>query len=195
MKNLKDLKFIFIIIGLFFINACAPITQNKKVSYFNWDINVKHIRKIAILPFENYTRNKEISSTIREMVLAEVLSQNIFEVVDPSITDLVVFEEGLERSLKMDRGTIKRIGDRLGVQALLLGSVTYWEQVREGSYSYPIIGLSLRLIDVKSGKIIWECKEIKSGYNLFARLFGFRSKSAIELAFDLVKDMLKDWKS
>lgn len=191
---MKNLKFIFSIIFLLFFNACSSITKNEKTSYFNWDIEVKHIRKIAILPFENYTRNEGLASTIREMVLAEVLAQNIFEVVDFSITDLVVFEEGLEKSLKMDKGTIKRIGDRLEVQALLLGSITYLEEIREGSYSYPVIGISLRLIDVKSGVIIWECKGVKNGYNLFARLLGTRSKSTVELAFELIKDMLKDWK-
>lgn len=190
---MKRFKIIFLII-LIILNSCAPVTKNEKTSYFNWDVEVKNIRKIAILPFENFTRNEGLASTVREMVLAEVLAQNIFEVVDLSLTDLVISEEGLERSLKMDKGTIKRIGDRLGVQALLLGSITYLEEVREGSYSYPVIGLSLRLIDVKTGAIIWECKGIKNGYNIFARLFGTRSKSTVELAFELVKDMLKDWR-
>lgn len=191
---MRNLKFIFLIIILFFLSFCAPVTKSQKTSYFNWDINLQNIRKIAILPFENYTRNEGLASTIREMVLAEVLSQNIFEVVDLSITDLVVFEEGLEKSLRMDKGTIRRIGDRLGVQALLLGSLTHLEEIREGSYSYPVIGISLRLIDVKSGVIIWECKGVKNGYSLPARLFGLKSKSTVELAFELVKDMLKDWK-
>lgn len=191
---MRNLKFIFLIIISLFLNFCTPVTKNQKTSYFNWDIELQNIRKIAILPFENYTRNEGLASTIREMVLAEVLSQNIFEVVDLSITDLVVFEEGLEKTLRMDKGTIRRIGDRLGVQALLLGSLTHLEEIREGSYSYPVIGISLRLIDVKSGAIIWECKGVKNGYNIFARLLGFKSKSTIELAFELVKDMLKDWK-
>ena len=191
---MRNLKFIFLIMISFFLSFCAPVTQNQKTSYFNWNIELQNIRKIAILPFENYTKNEGLASTIREMVLAEVLSQNIFEVVDFSITDLVVFEEGLEKSLRMDKGTIKRIGNRLGVQALLLGSLTHLEDIREGSYSYPVIGISLRLIDVKSGAIIWECKGIKNGYNLFARLFGLKSKSTVELAFELVKDMLEDWK-
>ena len=191
---MRNLKFIFLIIISFFLSFCAPVTKNEKTSYFNWDIELQHIRRIAILPFENYTRNEGLASTIREMVLAEVLAQNIFEVVDFSITDLVIFEEGLEKSLKMDKGTIKRIGNRLGVQALLIGSLTHLEEIREGSYSYPVIGISLRLIDIKLGAIIWECKGVKNGYSLSARLFGLKSKSTVELAFELVKDMLKDWK-
>jgi len=185
-------KFIIILTVCLFLFSCAG-AQLKKTSYFNWKVNIKKIKKIAVLPFKNYTKNKEMGKTLREIVIAEILANNIFDVVDPSITDLVLYEEGVDKNLKMDEATIRRIGKKLGVQALLIGSLTYLENVRNGSYVYPVIGISLRLIDVKTGDIIWECKGIKSGYNLWARLFGFPSKSAVELSFELIKEMLKDW--
>jgi len=58
---MRNLKFIFLIIISFFLSFCAPVTKGQKTSYFNWDIELQNIRKIAILPFENYTRNERIS--------------------------------------------------------------------------------------------------------------------------------------
>lgn len=185
------------IICLFFslillLNACSPVFKNEKTTYFNYDIKPKEISKIAILPFENHTRQEGLSPAIREMVLAVVLSHKIFDVLDLSITDLIIYEEGLEKALKMDKGTIKRIGERLGVQALLLGSLNYAEEVREGSYSYPVVGISLRLIDVSTGEIIWQSTGIKNAYSLLARLFGVRSKSTLEICFELINDLFED---
>ncbi|NPA40605.1 MAG: hypothetical protein GXO57_09225 [Thermodesulfobacteria bacterium] len=191
---MKKVKTIFLMLTIFVLSSCCGITQTKKISYFNWGTNLKQIRKIAILPFQNYTNDKEIAATVREVVLAEVLSQGIFDVVDPALTDQVVFEEGIGKNLKFDAATLKRIGKKLGVQAVLVGSVTYLKMERDGSYVYPVVGLSLRLIDVNTGKIIWECKAMKSGYSFWGKLFGLEPKSTLEIVFELVQDMLKDWK-
>ena len=192
MKRYKELLVSFLALLLV---GCCYVSPTKKVSYFNWGVNLKKIKKIAILPFKNYTNDKEISHTVREIVLAEILSQGIFDVVDPAFTDQVVFEEGVGKNLRFDKATLKRIGERLGVQAVLIGSVTYLKMEREGSYTYPVIGISLRLVDVKTGKIIWECKGMKSGYSFWGKLFGLEPKSTLELTFELVQDMLKDWKA
>jgi len=182
---------------LFILNlvGCCWTSPTKKITYFNWGSNIKEIKKIAVLPFQNFTNNKEISNTVREVVIAEILSMGIFDVVDPALTDQVVFEEGVGKKLRLDKATIKRIGERLGVQAILIGSVTYLKQEREGSYTYPVVGISLRLVDVKTGQIIWECKAMKSGYSLWGKLFGLEPKSTLEIIFDLVNNMLKDWKA
>jgi len=191
---MKRYRFLVVFVMMFFLISCGEMSSTKKISYFNWGVNLKKIKKIAVLPFQNFTHDKEIAKTVRDIVIAEILSQGIFDVVDPAFTDQVVFEEGIGKKLRFDKATLKRIGERLGVQAVLLGSVTYFKMERQGSYTYPVVGISLRLIDVQTGKIIWECKGMKNGYSFWGRLLGLQPESALELTFDLVQDMLKEWK-
>ena len=174
------------------ITGCASKGYLK--SYIREGIDPTFVKKVAVLRFENHTKKKEVAERMRDIVTMEALALGLFDVVDRTIVDEVLTEEGVEGGMGLDRNTVRRLGKRLGVQALLIGSVNAYEMVREGSYSYPVVSLSLRLIDVASGEIIWKAGGTETGYSLVGRLFGFKPKNAVEVSFDLVERLLKTFR-
>ncbi|MBX6422062.1 GNA1162 family protein [Thermosulfurimonas sp. F29] len=177
---------------LFFLAGCA--SRGHLESYMREGVDPTFVKKVAVLKFENHTREKEVAERMRDIVTMEALALGLFDVVDRTVVDEVLAEEGVEGGMGLDRDTVRRLGKRLGVQALLVGSVNAYETEREGSYSYPVVSLSLRLLDVASGEIIWKAGGTETGYSLVGRLFGFKPRNAIEVSFDLAAKLLKTFR-
>ncbi len=183
----------FLVLALFLVISCARGTSTMR-TFVREGVDISYIKRVAVLRFENHTRDKFAAERLRDIVANEILALGVFDVVDKSLVDLVLAEEIGKKGVALDKGTIKRIAKRLGVQALILGSVDDYRMESRGSFSYPVVALTLRLVDGRSGEIVWSASASKTGYSFWGRLFGFKPKDVMELSFDLVHAMLKGLK-
>jgi len=47
------------------------------------------------------------------------------------------------------------IGNMLGADGVIIGTVDEYSNVAQSGHPYPVVGITARMIDCKSGKIIW----------------------------------------
>ncbi|MDH4321181.1 MAG: penicillin-binding protein activator LpoB [Desulfobulbaceae bacterium] len=153
-------------------------------------VDLGYIKQIAILPFENNSKDNYAPSRARELAITQVLSQRIFDVVDKGQVDSALREEAIEPGHALDELTIKRLGQRLNVQAFLLGSVDQTGEQRLGASSFTELSLTLRLIDSKTALVLWQASGYGSGYSMVDRLFGLNPKDAFEVTMTLVDRLL-----
>ena len=189
-------KLCFLIMIFLTLLSCMGSKNIKKKTFLRENIDISYIKKVAVLTFENHTKEKNIQEVVRNIVITEILANKIFDVVGKTITDATIAEEtGSELTdVVYDKETLKRIARKLKVQGLIIGSVDQYELKRYGNYSYPVITLTLRLIDGKTGMIIWQSSGTSSGYSWKDRLFGIKSKDINELTFEVVENILKTLK-
>ncbi|MDY6842981.1 MAG: CsgG/HfaB family protein [Thermodesulfobacteriota bacterium] len=148
------------------------------------------IKKVAILPFVNLTNDKFAGDKVRDIVTTEVLSRGFFDVVEWGEVSRVLGEESKGLSTEIDKETAKRIGKRLQIQAIILGTVEEYGTSRGGGRSSPEVAISIRMIDINSSKILWQASYDKKGGGVISRLFGVGEKSISEVARKLVKEVL-----
>jgi len=72
--------------------------------------------------------------------------------------------------------------------------VDTYEEKRDRNYSYPVVALTLRLIDGASGQIIWQASGTETGYSTTERLFGITPKDLSQVSFQLVDRLLRTLK-
>jgi hypothetical protein len=60
-----------------------------------------------------------------------------------------------------------------------------------GTISTPDVALSLRMLDVESGLVIWSVTEARSGAKLATRLFGVGEESQTDATLRLVRGVLR----
>jgi len=159
-------------------------------TYMRPESNLDYIRTIGVLPFENLGGGGGPAQRIRELAITEILASGLFDVVDKGRVDSLLREEALEPNAPFDSPTLKRLGQRLGVQAFVLGSVEQSEGSRAGGAVYPEIALTLRLIDCESGLVLWQSSGRESGYSVMDRLFGTEPKNAFLVSLELINRML-----
>lgn len=155
-------------------------------------LGLGYVKRVAVLPFENHTDTKYAEERFRDVISTEILSRGLFELVEKGETERFLREEVVRKEQEtLDQATAQRLGQELGVEAYLAGAVEDFSEKQNGSYSYSVISATLRLVDVKTGQIIWQASDSVSGYRTVDRLFGFASKDANKISFRLAERLLK----
>ncbi len=190
MKKLKVIKGFVIFLIMFSLTACGVSIKENVNSFLRPNVDIGYIKKVAVLPFSNHSSDKLAAVRARDIVITQILSRHIFDVIDKSIVDSVLQEEAIEPGSPLDKAIIKRLGQRLNVQALILGSIDQAGYERNGMFSYPVISLTLRLVDTRSGLVLWQASGYDSGYSLIKRLFGLAPSDPYEVTLRLVDNLL-----
>ncbi len=184
-------KILFLVL-LISITGCG---EGLVVKYVKPSADISYVKKVAVLPFNNLSDDKFAGERVRNAVVVDILSRGGIEVVEPGevskVLGLVFREAGFEegRVVPVDTETIKLIGERLGVQTLILGSVDEYPTggfVAGGS----MVSISIRMLDAGSGMLLWQAKATETGGSVWRKILGIQDVDRSELTRKVVKRAL-----
>ncbi|MEJ2200967.1 MAG: CsgG/HfaB family protein [Desulfuromonadaceae bacterium] len=159
--------------------------------YTSEAVGIGYVKRIVILPFENNSGTKFAEERFRDVIATEILSRGLFDIVEKGEAQRFLREELVRKEQEnLDLATANRLGEDLGVEAYLAGAVEEFEEKQNGAYTYPLVSVTLRMVDVKTGQIIWQASGSESGYSTLDRMFGFVSDDANTVSFRLAGRLL-----
>jgi TolB-like protein len=168
---------------LIFILGCVP-------DYFvRLKTDISNIKKVAVLPFENFTSDNYAGEKIRRIVITELLSRDI-DVIEPGEVTRLLKELKIRSLGSINVSEIQEIGKTLGVEAVMMGSVEAFGISRGISVTYPEVTINLTLIETSSGNIIWSIRHTTGGASFWTRHFGSEGISLSEAARKVVKEAI-----
>ncbi|MCD4804469.1 MAG: CsgG/HfaB family protein, partial [Desulfobacterales bacterium] len=92
----------------------------------------------------------------------------------------------------VDLDTIKRMGKRLGVDAVIMGRIEEFVGMEEKKRGViPVVSISSRLVDVRTGKILWMAQHRRSGDDYIKVLDFGKVRSVGELTKKVVLEMIE----
>ena len=187
--NIK--KFIFpLILFLVLIQGCknTEVFANKlDFLHILPDSQSKLPKKVAILPFKNLTGNKEAFDILRKSFYNHFSSlkykdKELFEVdSDLAESNITIDQIYSVKSSEPKEEIYKRLGNILGVDGLIFAEITSFKKTFAIVYSQVAVGLSVRMVRVSDGKIIWKAEDIAKTHD------GGVAIEPIGLAFGLVR--------
>ena len=152
LRTLGSFLFILVLAG------CAS-TDEQYFMQTDSDANVYvaptgsgNISKIAIMPFKGPT--ELIGQSVSDMFVTEILRSQYYELVERSQMANVLSESELSLS-GLSATKAAEVGGMLGADGVMIGTVSEYETVAARGRAIPVVGISARLIDCKSGKIVW----------------------------------------
>lgn len=179
---------LFLLLLMLTLSACA---SQQTAHYAAETLGLGYVKRVVVLPLENNTEMNFAHQRFVDAVTTEILRRGLFEVVEKGETQRFLREELVRKELEtLDQATASRLGQELSVQAYLAGAVDDFSEKQNGSYSYPVVAATLRLVDVKTGQIIWQASGSESGYSTFDRLFGFVGDDINRVSFRLAERLL-----
>lgn len=181
---------ILILLIFCILNILSCNKSIKKETFLRDNIDMGYVTKIAVLPFENNSSDKFAADRSRNVTITQVLALGLFDVIDKGIVDSVLLEEAVEYGKPIDQVTIKRLGQRLNVQAFLMGTVDVSGESRKGSVSFSELSLTLRLIDTRAAIILWQATGYKSGDSITSRLLGLTPIDSFQVSIMLIRELL-----
>ncbi len=177
-----------LISSLFFLWGCGG---GRTLTYVNPAANFSYIKKVAILPLNNMSEDKFAGEKIRNALTVELMSRQLFDVVEQGETkkalNVILPGRGVREGMviEVDKELLKLIGEKLGVQAVIVGSV---DEYSGRSYNQErIVSLSLRMLDTSSGLVLWQTKVTKSGRSMWRKLIGLDEVDTTDLSIDVVR--------
>ncbi len=180
--------FLFMLFPLLGVAGCA---QKQPAHFAAEALGLGYVKRVVVLPFENHTDVAFAHERFQDAVTTEILRRGLFEVVEKGETRRFLREELVRKDQKtLDQATAQRLGQELNVEAYLAGAVEDFSERQNGSYTYPVVAATMRLIDVKTGQIVWQSSGSESGYRTFDRLFGFVGTDINLVSYQLAKRLL-----
>lgn len=182
-----------VVVGAVIIPILAALGCGAKktdTTFVRQETDLAYVTKIAVLPFQNNTNDTFAAQRIRDIATTQILALGLFDVVEKGVVDSVLQEMAIDRNQPIDSLLLKRLGNRLEVNAFVHGSVDDIVQVSQGAFSYPQVSLTLRLIDSETSMVLWQSSAHRTGYSIIDRLFDLDPQDSYEITVALIRDML-----
>jgi len=196
-------RHLFIIICILFLSAltgCMGTAKNKV--YINPNVNFRFIKKVAVLPFENLTNDRFADKKVRDIFVTALLASEFVDV--PELGDVlqVLNTIGMAQEqpgfnsqpskapTAISKETARVLGQGLGVQGIILGSVEEYNIIRSTSGSFPEVSVTLRMIDPKTGAIIWAVSHSEQGGRILPSILGVGEATLTETAIKAAKNIV-----
>ena len=147
--------------------------------------------RIAVLPLVNYTQTSEAPDRLGTILAVELAKMGGLEVVDPGRVEEVLAYEPWMLTDRIPPDLVDSLGVKLGVDALLVGSVLTYEYRQDGGNEIPQTSLALRMLQCPGGGVLWSAVHSRDGSDRES-IFGFGRTSNLErLAIESIREMLK----
>jgi hypothetical protein len=161
MESLEKIKKIFILlmIGVLFgiVNtSCAVRSMISSLPIPEIFEEEKLPHKVAILPFTNATSTPRGGETVRKMFYNFFSSLNYIDLELAVIDDTLKGADLYQKILAGEEISPQKLGQLLGVDAVIFGEVTSLGKVFALVYTDNKAGLKTRMVKCDSGKVIWE---------------------------------------
>ena len=146
---------------LLLVAGCASHQTTPDFLDLNYSLSAffdpQTINTVVVMPLENRTQIKKIEEAVREELILQLIKTDRYNIVDRYLLRELLEAQGVS-GYDLDSRLVKRIESQFHADAILLGKVTQytpatvqWRVWRRP----PVIGLSLRLVSVKTGQTLW----------------------------------------
>ena len=177
-----------VLLSVIMISACV----SRPNAYVRDDYDASGVRKLAVFSFHNNTKIPEAGDMVTGAFLAGLVDSRKFQVEFPgNIRSFLVSERIIVRT-GLDLDTIKLMGQRLGVDAVVLGQVEeYVGAEEERSGVVPTVSVSSRMVDAKTGEILWMAQYRRTGDDYIKVLDFGKVRSVGALTKKVVGEMIE----
>ena len=186
MKNI-----LIIVLLTCFITGCMTFSPVMRV-----DPQIAEVNRIAIFPFENASGEERAGKKMTSVFLAAVHNGGFVEVVEHGDIEKFLIRNRIRSTGMISTPSANRLRDDLGCDAVLVGTVNEFAMTTSGrNKQHPSIGVSMRLISTKDGRILWAISHSRHGADNEGAFGMGRVESLSELSDIVAEDVLRFFRS
>jgi len=152
------------------------------------------VERVAVLPFENLTRDQNAGERVSRIMATELLATGSLDVVEAGEVQAALARRPgatYGRIALPSKEDIVSLGQELKVQALIMGSVTQSETLRSGRVSTPVVTIDARMVETETGTTVWAATNTEQGSTLGAKVLGTSGTPISETTRLCVRQLLQ----
>ena len=171
---------------VFSLTACA----GTEATYKNETMNFGSVQSVAVMPFENLTADDDASARVRDVFMGMLLATEAMYVLPPGEVERGIDRAGINKPTAPTVEKIQSLGKILNVDAVITGVLREYGTVRSGQSQANLISLSLQMMEVETGTVVWSGEATKGGITLSDRMFGGGGAPMNEVTKEAINDLL-----
>ena len=175
---------------LFFTSlvACAPgaIPTN----YHNPEMDFASLRTVAVMPFENLTRDQMAGERVTETFANSLLSTGAVYVLPSGEVARAIARAGIANPGAPSTEEMVKLTGFIKVDALITGVVSEYGEVRSGTASANVIAVSTQMVELQTRKIVWAASTSQGGITIWDRLLGSGGEPMNDVTRAAVDDLI-----
>ena len=179
-----------LLVAAFLVGCTSTIPPTE---FTNPEIDFSFVQRVAVLPFENLSSDQQAGFRATRLTITELLASGALDVVEPGEVQAALIQSGtfqVGRTPIPSTEQIVSLGQALGVEALILGTVTQSENLRSGNVPVPVVTLDLRMVEAETGATVWAATDSCKGSTVSARLLGTGGQPIAETTRECVQQVL-----
>jgi hypothetical protein len=173
---------------LVFLSACA--SRSGPEVYHDPNFDLASVRIVAVMPFENLTKETLASSRVRDVFMNMLLSTGALYVLPAGEVARGMVRAGIEKATAPSAEDAVKLGGIVKADAVITGVVREYGEVRSSTTSANVVSLSVQMIETQTGKVVWTASSTKGGITTGDRLFGGGGRPMDEVTRAAVVDVL-----
>lgn len=154
--------------SLLLVAACA--TEGHK--YHDLKMDFGSVQTVAVLPFNNLSRDNLAGERVREVFSGMLLATNAIYVLPSGEVTRAIARAGLASATAPTKQEVVKLAEALEVDAVITGVVREYGEVRSGVSVSSVVSVSAQMQEATTGAVVWSASTTKGGITLLERLIG-----------------------
>ncbi len=150
--------------------GCA--TTSSKVVYRDPNMDFGAIQTVAVMPFNNLTRENVAGERVRDVFMTMLQATGGVYVIPPGEVARGIARLSLERPASPTPEEVTKFAKIVSTDAVFTGTVKEYGEVRSGSSTANVVSVSLQMMEAQTGKVVWSASSTQGGVTTSDRLFG-----------------------
>ncbi len=152
--------------------AVAGCGSARTKPYQDRNMDFGAIRTVAVLPFSNLSRDNLAAERVRDVFASMLLSTGAVYVVPYGEVIRTIGKAGIPIAATPATEDVTKLGTSLKADAVVVGVVKEYGEVRSGSASGNVVSMSVQLLETSTGRVVWSGATTKGGVTMKDRLLG-----------------------
>jgi hypothetical protein len=148
------------------------------------------IYTIAVMPLANLSRDQLAADRVRDVFMNMLLARGEVYVLPPGEVAKGIGTVGVVNPSSPSTEETVKFGKQVKADAVITGVVREYGEVRSGSAAANLISLSLQMIEVQTGRVVWSISTTKGGISMSDRLFGGGGEALNVVTEAALKDVI-----
>ena len=149
------------------------------------------LQNIAVMPFQNLTTDDDAAERVRDAFISMLLATEALYVLPPGEVTRGIDRVGMRSPANPNVEEVKKLSNILQVDAVITGTLREYAVVRSGASSANLVSLSLKMIEVEKGTVIWSADATKGGITVWDRLFGGGGQPMNDVTEEVVDELIE----
>jgi len=175
-----------LIIILLFLPACA----GRGTTYIDTNMDFGSVKSVAVMPFVGLTRDTIVAERVRDVFINKLLATGAVYVVPVGEVARGTARAEISNPSGLSPEEAIKLGGIIKVQAVIIGTVREYGEVRSGTVSSNVISLSLQMMETQTGKVVWTSASTRGGISIWDRLLGSGGKPMNKITERAVNDLI-----